>query len=153
MSLKTSCALGHVDITSSVPKFLWVFMILLSMYLWPAFWHTVETKISFNGTIYSIKTAELTRLRNQATVKNTVVTFSPFSPISPFSPRGPGKPYKNKMDKDRSTFSHMQVKLSNTLGKHKKRWFHYMLCMYMCVMCAHTHAHKSLWDKLSHSVW
>lgn len=57
---------------------------------------TAKTKSRFNGTIHWIRTAELTMLRNQTTVNNIVVTFSPFSPISPFSPRGPGKPYKKK---------------------------------------------------------
>ena len=152
MSLKTSCALGHVDITSSVHKFLWFFMILHSMYLWPAFWHTVKTKISFNGTIYSIKTAELTRLRNQATVNNTVVTFSPFSPISPFSPRGPGKPYKNKMDKDRPTFIHTQGKISNTLGEHKMMISLHALYVYVCYVCTHACAQEHV-RQVSHSVW
>jgi len=90
--------------------------------------------------------AELTRLRNQTTVNNTVVTFSPFSPISPFSPRGPGKPYKNKMDIYRSTFLHMHIKVSNTLGKYTKRWF--TTCFVcICALCVDTGRHTRAWGK------
>lgn len=98
MSLKTSCALGHVDITSSMHTFPWIFRSWLCMYLWPAFWHTVKAKLRLNGTIYSIKTAELTRLRHQS----TVTLWSPFLPFllyHPFLHEDQGNPIKTKRTK------------------------------------------------------
>lgn len=42
------------------------------------------------------------------------------------------------MDKDRSTFIHMQVKLSNTLGKYKTKMISlHAVYMYMCYVCTH----------------
>lgn len=70
-----------------------------SMYLWLAFWHTVKTKISFNGTIYSIKTAELISWG----IKQQLITlWSPFLPFllyHPFLLEDQGNPIKTKWTK------------------------------------------------------